>query len=99
MAHYKKWGPPSPPVKTLCPIDHSKEQKKKNPVSDEEGGEGSDGDVKGGARGRGSPRQQNHNMPYAQPMNIDGRKVLICNFNGIYIQVGNNYALPHYSNC
>ena len=94
MAHYRDWGPSSPPVKILCPIDHSKE--KLDQSSSEDGqakaeaaasgdgdsGSGSNGYRKGGARESGDGRMQ-----YAHPMNINGRRMLICNINGIYFQV------------
>lgn len=43
-SYYKEWGPPCPPLKILCPIDHSKKQETSS--DDEQGVE--EGGAKGG---------------------------------------------------
>ncbi len=116
MSHYKQWGTPIPPVKILCPIDHSKraagafsssdegdQPRGKDTNSAESGqdgrdssnhgramGEGSGGGGGGGARsgkGGGRGNRRGPHFPFAKSMNISGRRMLICNVSGIYIQV------------
>ena len=93
VGHFREWGKPSPPVKTLCPLDPSKVGKK----SSEQEGEGEDSSKEesnerkrrrnhfGGARPRGEQNLLAQSM--AQAANINGRRVLLCSFNGITFQV------------
>ena len=97
VAHYREWDTPSPPVKILCPIDHSIDNKEHSGSEDsqsknEEGQSGAEeqaGHVfNGWRRSRARPSGvRRPNAPYAQPMNVNGRRMLICNVNGVYFQV------------
>ena len=91
ISHFREWGEPSPPVKTLCPIDPDKIGKKWSVGGDDSNKEG-DGERKrrrnhSGPRGR--PRGEQGLLPpsVAHAVHINGRKVLLCNFNGIIFQV------------
>lgn len=115
MSYFREWGPPSTPVRTLCPIDHSKQNlgEDRKPTGAEGGTEAGAGlgpgqdnrdssrRKRGGARGRGAgggsggPGSSRPNLPYAQSMNINGRKMLICNINGMYFQVCRLYTYMH----
>lgn len=81
MRYYRDWGPSIPPVRLLCPIDHSSESCSEDVHSKgaEGGGEGEATPMqnRGGARGR----------PHAQSMRINGRRMLMCNINGMFFQV------------
>ena len=93
VGHFKEWGTPCPPVKTLCPIDPEKIGKR----STEQEGEGEDSNKEednerkrrrnhfGGARPRGD--QSLLAPSVARAVNINGRRVLLCSFNGITFQV------------
>lgn len=39
LSHSREWGPPEPPLKTLCPIDHTKQRPRKKQRNDEGGHE------------------------------------------------------------
>lgn len=80
MAHYREWGPPEPLMKTLCPIDHSKEREK----AEREG----ENNTKRKRRRDESARGNNHQPSFAHTLSLGGRRVLMCNFNGIMFQVG-----------
>lgn len=79
-----------PPVKTLCPIDHSirSNAEEDEPSKGAEGGgeEGEEGGASavGGARGRDDMGEW---LPHAQSMRINGRRMLVCNINGMFFQV------------
>ena len=67
-------------MKTLCPIDHSKEREKAE-------GEG-ENNTKRKRRRDESARGNNHQPSFAHTLSLGGRRVLMCNFNGIMFQVG-----------
>lgn len=94
VSYYKEWGIPQPAIKTLCPIDHTKGRARQHTEDNQSGGD----DAVGGAKAPGANGQRDgvaralrgqrmQNMPYARPMNINGRRMLICNVNGVYFQV------------
>ena len=66
-------------MKTLCPIDHSKEREKA------EGEE--ENNTKRKRRRDESARGNNHQPTFAHTLSHGGRRVLMCNFNGIMFQV------------
>ena len=83
--YHKVWGSVSPPVKLLCPIDRSKEGSGSVNDSEAEEGSGAEG---GGGGGESGPRGGG----CAQSMNLKGRRMLLCNIDGIYYQVCSLYV-------
>ena len=80
MSFHRDWGPPEPPIKTLCPIDRSKEAE----------GESEDASGDNGKKRRrhdGAANNHNNQPPMAHAVSVNGRRVLLCNFNGIIFQV------------
>lgn len=66
-------------MKLLCPLDHSKGRG---------GAEGEDEEKNGRKRRRDeSARGNNLQPPFAHTVSLGGRRVLLCNFNGIMFQV------------
>ena len=91
MRYYREWGPSTPPVKLLCPIDHSS-RKNDDSSSEDSHSRGAEGGAsrpqnRGGARGRGDAGGGRQNLPHAQSMRINGRRMLVCNINGLFFQV------------
>ena len=93
VSYYKKWGPPRRDPQILCPIDHTNERSSEEDEEDEED-ENSDVAEGGAPLPRRRHRQQpgrrvgGGNGPSARQVNIDGKRMLICNVNGVYFQVG-----------
>jgi len=66
-------------MKLLCPLDHSKGR---------EGAEGEEEEKNGRKRRRDESARGNHlQPPFAHTVSLGGRRVLLCNFNGIMFQV------------
>lgn len=66
-------------MKLLCPLDHSKGRG---------GAEGEEEEKNGRKRRRDeSARGNNLQPPFAHTVSLGGRRVLLCNFNGIMFQV------------
>lgn len=75
VSHYHDWPPTPPPIRTQCPIIRSKE-------------EGSGDDDNGRKRRRGDSTHNSRAPPQmAHAVSINGRRMLLCNFNGIIFQV------------
>ena len=106
VSYYKHWNSAlPPPMKILCPIDHSKRSSAgssgddEQPKSKDADSAGSSRATGGGGAARLSSRRsgsRGRGMPNAQSMNINGRRMLICSVNGIYLQVC-NLEVQHYS--
>ena len=82
MSHYREWGPPPSPIKTLCPIDHAKKAERE--AKREENNDRHGNAASGNGPSRNAPS-------FAQSVDLNGRRVLLCNFNGITFQVGSHY--------
>ena len=92
IGHFREWGLPSLSVKTLCPIDPDTIEKKPLKV-EEDDDSNKEGDERKRRRNnsgpRARPRGEQGLVPpsVAHAVHINGRKVLLCNFNGIIFQV------------
>ena len=83
VSYFKEWGPPRADLKVLCPIDHTKGRPSDMEDRDSGAAEGGDSPRRGRRR-RHSGRGKH---PSARQLNINGRRMLICNVNGVYFQV------------
>ena len=97
-SHYRKWDMPSPSVKILCPIDPEKIGKKSMGQEGEEDDSSKEEDNERKRRRNyfgARPRVEQGLMPpsLAHAINVNGRRILLCNFNGVMIQVGLSLSL------
>ena len=97
VGHFKAWDTPCPPVKTLCPLDPEKVGKKSSEQEGEDSSKEENNERKrrrnhfGGARPRGEQSLLAPSVAHA--VNINGRRVLLCSFNGITFQVSISLSL------
>ena len=78
ISHYREWDTAVQSLKTLCPIDRNKES--------EEDGSKDNNNVHRTRRQSDAARGHDH-PPLAQAIMLNGRRVLLCNFNGVTFQV------------
>ena len=90
---YKEWVAPQPLFRTLCPYDPSEEKEQSA-----EDNEALESEAVGGASTQSDSSHREdvsrlqrgmrmRDMPNVRTMNINGRRVLMCNLNGNYFQV------------
>ncbi len=78
---HRDWPLPPDPITPLTPIDRSKQREEE----EEEEGKETDG---GRKRRRNDPSQgDDGRFPMAQAVSMNGRRVLLCNFNNVVFQV------------
>ena len=95
MGYYKEWNVPQPSIKILCPIDNTRSKKSHTEDDQSEDNEAVDiaraPEARANGEGDGRARVPRRRIQAAginaQPMNINGRRMLICNVNGVYFQV------------
>lgn len=73
MSYYRDWGPIPDPLKALCPIDHSK---KKEEITE-----------MGSENGACADLPPNNEPSFVEAVDMNGQRILLCNFNGITFQV------------
>ncbi len=78
MTFYREWLAPPPAIVPLTPIDRSKPR-----AAMEEGGEAD----QGRKRRRDLSNSDDGPPPIAHTMSINGRRILLCNFNNVVFQV------------
>lgn len=76
MAFFREWSSPPPPIVPLTPIDHSKEE--------QEGAEANSGRKR---RRNDFSQSEDGPPPLAHAFSVNGRRILICNFNNTVFQV------------
>ena len=93
ISFFREWGMPSPPVKTMCPIDPDKIGKKprERDVKGEDDDSNKEGDNERKSRRNNLEARRERSLfagpSVARAVHVNGRRVLLCNFNGIMFQV------------